>query len=78
MELIVEWTFEGSLKSLESMVCREPDPLSMWSVCQYMEEDSQTVEVEWYRVNMNLLPPQSGQGWGAFYYRGRHESRTSY
>ena len=43
-----------------------------------MEEDSQTVEVEWYRVNMNLLPPQSGQGWGAFYYRGRHESRTSY
>ena len=29
MELIVEWTFEGSLKSLESMACREPDPLSI-------------------------------------------------
>ena len=27
MELIVEWTFEGSLKSQESMACREPDPL---------------------------------------------------
>lgn len=33
MELVSEWTFEGSRKSVESMVCREPNPLSIRSVC---------------------------------------------
>lgn len=34
MEQIDEWTFEGSLKSAdESMACREPNPLSIRSVC---------------------------------------------
>lgn len=36
IEFKAEWTFEGSPKYLKSRRCREPNPLSIRSVCQYI------------------------------------------
>ncbi len=33
-----EWPFEGSPKSFESRRCREPNPLSIRCVCQYIKK----------------------------------------
>ena len=65
MELIVEWTFEGSLKSKKNE--REYGVSGTKPVinkeCMLVHERGQkTVEVEWYRVNIELLPPQSVKG----------------
>ncbi len=37
MDFEVEWTFEGDTEMKKSRYCREPNPLSIRRVCQYME-----------------------------------------
>ena len=63
MDGFAEWTFEGGLKKKQiafSRCRREPNPLSIRSVCLYMRKWT-IRQFEWYRDNKILITVSSNR-----------------
>ena len=77
MEQFAEWTFEGGLNDriIFSRSHREPNPLSIRSVCQYTRKWTLR-QSEWYRDNKNLLPSQM-KIWGGFLRESTEPCKTA-